>query len=117
VTPDGFRKLVLALPDVHELSHLSHPDFRVGKRVLATLAYPDDSWGMVKLTPAQQARFVVRQPTVFVPVKGAWGAQGSTNVKLRAATRAILWPALVEGWRNLAPAAVKAQHPDLDMSL
>ncbi len=112
MTPDGFRKLALALPQSCELLHHNHPDFRVGKRVFATLGYPDTTWGMVKMTPAQQARFVAQHPKVFMPVKGAWGARGSTNVKLSAATRAVLSPALVEAWKNTAPASVRAQHPD-----
>jgi hypothetical protein len=113
VTVDGFRKLVLALPEAYESRHNEHPDFRVGKRVLATLAYPDISWAMIKLTPTQQARFVAFAPKVFVPVKGGWGANGSTNVKLRTATRATLWPALVAAWTNLVPASVSARHHDL----
>ena len=112
MTPDNFRKLALTLPQSHESLHHNHPDFRVGKRVFATLGYPDSTWGMVKLTPAQQARFVGLNPKLFVPVKGAWGARGSTNVKLASATRAALWPALVEAWKSTAPASVRAQHQD-----
>lgn len=100
MTADGFRKLALALPNAREASHMSHPDFRVGKRVFATLFYPDRSWGMVQLTPTQQKRFVELHPQVFVPVKGAWGRQGSTNVKLRSATGAIVWPALLAAWQG-----------------
>jgi hypothetical protein len=112
MTPDAFRKLALALPESYESLHNNHPDFRVGKRVFATLAYPDPSWGMVKLPPAQQSRFVALHPKVFVAVKGAWGARGSTNVKLSSATRAALWPALVEAWKNTALVSVRARHPD-----
>jgi hypothetical protein len=106
MTPDGFRKLALTLPQSYESLHQEHPDFRVGKRVFATLGYPDLSWGMIKLTPMQQAQFVTSQPDVFVPVKGGWGARGSTNVKLRTANRATLRPALLAAWTNVAPAAV-----------
>ena len=113
MTIDGFRRLALALPECHESAHLEHPDFRIGKRVVATLAYPDPSWGMVKLTPLQQARFVASHPRVFTPVKGNWGAQGSTNVKLRTATRSTLWPALVLAWKNHAPAAVVRKYPQI----
>jgi hypothetical protein len=114
MTPDGFRKLALTLPESYESLHNDHPDFRVGKRVFATLAYPDVSWGMIKLTPSQQARFVSLQPKVFVPVKGGWGVRGSTNVKLRTASRTTLWPALLAAWTNVAPASALARHPDPD---
>jgi hypothetical protein len=100
MTSDGFRKLALTLPESRESSHQDHPDFRVGKRVFATLAYPDPSWAMVKLTPSQQAHFATLHPKIFVPVKGGWGARGATNVKLKAANRAAVWPALVQAWRN-----------------
>jgi hypothetical protein len=103
MTSEGFRKLALTLPESHESSHQDHPDFRVGKRVFATLAYPNPSFGMVKLTPTQQAHFVAAHPKIFVPVKGGWGARGATNVKLKAANRDALWPALLQAWRNAAP--------------
>jgi hypothetical protein len=112
MTPDGFRNLALMLPQSHESLHNNHPDFRVGKRVFATLGYPDPTWGVVKLTPAQQVCFVALRPKIFVPVKGGWGARGSTNVKLSSATRAAVWPALVEAWKNTAPASVRAQLRD-----
>ncbi|HTV77629.1 MAG TPA: MmcQ/YjbR family DNA-binding protein [Steroidobacteraceae bacterium] len=111
MTPEGFRALALTLPECAECQHHDHPDFRIGKRVFATLGYPDDSWGMVKLTPPQQARFMTLHPKVFTPVKGAWGAGGSTCVKLSTATQAAVWPALVEAWNNIVPATLKARHP------
>lgn len=113
MTADGFRKLALSLPDAIEASHLDHPDFRIGKRVFATLAYPDASWAMVKLTPTQQANLSASHRAVFVPVAGGWGARGATNVKLRAATRAAVWPALVLAWKNHATPAQIRRHPDL----
>jgi hypothetical protein len=113
MTADGFRRLALALPRSRDSSHLDHPDFRIGKRVFATLGYPGASWGMVKLTPAQQAHFIAQYPKVFAPVKGGWGARGATNVKLRLATRAMLRPAMVAAWRNQASATLQKQYPDL----
>ena len=110
MTPSGFRRLALSLPETREASHMNHPDFRVGKRVFATLGYPDASWGMVNLTPIQQSQFVAAYPLVFVPVRGAWGVRGATNVKLKAATPAALRPALFEAWRNGAPASLAARH-------
>ncbi len=80
MTVDGFRKLALALPQAREFSHLDHPDIRVGKRIFATLGYPDPSSGMVKLAPSQQAKVMALYPLVFRPVNGAWGAGGSTIV-------------------------------------
>ena len=82
---------------------MGHPDFRVNKKIFATLGYPDGHWAMVKLTPEQQTAFVESAPDVFVPVKGGWGLKGATNVRLPAATRRALGPALATAWRNVAP--------------
>jgi hypothetical protein len=116
MTPAGFRRLALALPEAVESSHHDHPDFRVGKRVFATLGYPDARWGMVGLTPSQQRRFVALHPTVFMPVKGGWGLKGATNVRLRYATRDSVWPAFVAAWKNKAAARLSKVHPHLDSS-
>jgi hypothetical protein len=100
MTPDAFRRIALALPEAEERAHMRHPDFRVGGKIFATLAYPDDSWGMVKLTPEQQYNFVREWPEAFVPVKGAWGLKGCTSVRLRKVTSAALRPAMEMAWEN-----------------
>jgi hypothetical protein len=83
---------------------MRHPDFRVrGGKLFATLAYPDKKWGMVKLTPEQQAEFVEAEPEVFVPVTGGWGRGGATSVRLRAAAAKALKPAMAAAWCNAAP--------------
>jgi hypothetical protein len=87
---------------------MAHPDFRVGKKVFATLSYPDAAWGMVKLTPAQQRSFVRAHPSVFTAVRGGWGLRGATNVKLRGATAAIVRPAIETAWNNVVPTAVRS---------
>jgi hypothetical protein len=80
-----FRQIALALPEVVEGSHQGHADFRVGKRIFATLGYPDDDWGMVKLTPDQRSVLVGAEPEIFRPVPGGWGKHGNTNVRLARA--------------------------------
>ncbi|QOZ71483.1 MmcQ/YjbR family DNA-binding protein [Bradyrhizobium arachidis] len=103
-----FRKAALALPGVIEGAHHGHADFRAGKRVFATLGYPDDTWGMVKLTPDQQAVLVDAEPEMFRPVPGAWGKSGSTNVKLAKIDPVTLRSALEMAWRNVAPKSLLA---------
>jgi hypothetical protein len=98
-----FRRTALALPDVIEGAHHGHADFRVGKRVFATLGYPDREWGMVKLTSEQQALLVEAEPEMFRPVPGAWGKNGSTNVRLSKVDQVTLKSALGMAWRNVAP--------------
>jgi hypothetical protein len=82
---------------------MGHADFRVGGKIFATLGHPDGAWGMVKLQPEQQEALVTAEPAVFSAVKGGWGRRGATSVRLAAATRPTLGPALVLAYRNVAP--------------
>jgi hypothetical protein len=100
-----FRKIALRLPDVTEGAHQGHADFRVAKRIFATLGYPDTDWGMVKLTPEQQSVLVAAEPYIFRPVPGGWGKHGSTNVRLAKADATTLRSALAQAWGNVAPKA------------
>ncbi len=102
MTAEDFRQLALALPGVTESAHMGHPDFRSHGRIFATLHYPDENWAMVNLSPEQQDSFARAQPDVFVAVKGAWGRQGSTNVRLEAAETSTLEQALRLAWSRLA---------------
>lgn len=103
MTEAEFRSLALSLPEAIEAAHMGHPDFRVGGKIFATLAKPDEALGMVKLTPDQQAVFVRTEPTVFRPVNGAWGRRGATYVHLPAASEPAVRQALIAAWRNTAP--------------
>ncbi|MGC1687891.1 MAG: MmcQ/YjbR family DNA-binding protein [Candidatus Acidiferrales bacterium] len=103
MTRKDFRKLALTLPEATENEHMDHPDFRVRGKIFATLGYPDERWGMVKLMPDQQEDFAKAEPDVFVPVKGAWGRGGATSVLLRSARTLSLKKALALAWRNAAP--------------
>ena len=86
---------------------MRHPDFRVRGKIFATLGYPDKAWGMVKLTPEQQRTFVQSDSAAFVPVKGAWGEQGCTNVQLSKAQEALLHEALAAAGGNIPAAAAR----------
>jgi hypothetical protein len=97
-----FRKIALSLPGALEGAHHGTSDFRVRKRIFATLGYPDENWGMVKLTPEQQSVLVEAEPEIFRPVPGGWGKGGATNVRLAAADATTLKSALTMAWRNIA---------------
>jgi hypothetical protein len=103
VTPDDFRRIALSMPESVEGSHMGHADFRIGKKIFATIGWPDRAWAMVKLTPEQQMKLVKGTPNVFVPVSGGWGKSGSTNVRLATADKATVKNALAIAWRNIAP--------------
>ncbi len=107
MTPSDFRRLALSLPDAIEAAHMGHPDFRVGGKIFATLAYPRPGLGMVILTPEQQELFVRSEPKAFTPVSGGWGRQGCTHVRLRVAKKAAVQEALTMAWRNRAAGSKK----------
>jgi hypothetical protein len=109
LTAKDFRQLALALPETEEHSHMSHPDFRVGGKIFATLGYPDKTRGMVKLSPEDQHYFSKDYPDAFVPVKGAWGRKGATSVHLKAANKETLRKAIQAAWRNTAPKRLLGQ--------
>jgi hypothetical protein len=103
MTANDFRRLALSFPESEERSHMEHPDFRVAGKIFATLAYPEDGWAMVKLTPVEQEMLVKAQPKVFNPCTGAWGRRGCTNVRLKSARKPTLRRALEAAWRLAAP--------------
>jgi len=95
-----FRRIALKLAGATEGAHGGHPDFRVNGRIFATMGYPDEQWGMVVLTPDQQAILVETEPDIFRPVPGGWGKRGSTNVNLANADSTTLKSALTMAWTN-----------------
>lgn len=64
---------------------------------------------MVTPTPDQQRTWVREHPHAFVPVKGKWGEQGSTTVRLDAVDEETLGEALTLAWQNtVAKASARA---------
>jgi hypothetical protein len=81
---------------------MQHPDFRIGGKVFASLGYPDDQHGMVRLTPEQQRQFIEQAATIFTPSAGAWGRKGCTNIALRPAKQPLISAALAAAAENFA---------------
>ncbi|MGO9260434.1 MAG: MmcQ/YjbR family DNA-binding protein [Bryobacteraceae bacterium] len=102
MTAADFRRMALALPEATEGAHMGHADFRVRNKIFATLDHTE-ALGMVKLNPEQQHEFVKAQPEIFVPVRGGWGRQGATHVRLAVTEEGTLGKALRTAWRNTAP--------------
>ena len=97
--PKEFRRIALGLDGAIEGAHMSHPDFRAAGRIFATL-HPDLEWGMVKLTPEQQGRFVRDFPETFKLEAGAWGRSGCTAVHLATVDEDVLGEAMTLAWQN-----------------
>jgi hypothetical protein len=100
MTADDFRRLALDLDGVVEGQHMNHPDFRANGRIFASL-HTNDTFGMVKVTPAEQGALMRAHPSVFVPSSGAWGRQGCTNVRLAAADDRSVKAALILAWEDI----------------
>jgi hypothetical protein len=109
MTAAEFRSLALSMPEAVEDAHMGHPDFRVRGKIFATLG-PDEDWGMVKLTPEQQALFMRTEPGAYKPASGAWGRRGATIVTLENADVASVRDALIAAWRNTAPKRLVQQQ-------
>jgi hypothetical protein len=100
MTGAGFRKIALNMVGAEEGSHFGNPDFRVGGRIFATLSLEREGYGVLLLTPEQQAGMVQDAPEVFSPVPGGWGRNGSTRVFLAKAATDVLKGALQTAWQN-----------------
>ncbi len=104
MTVADFRRIALSMPETSEGAHMGHPDFRVKGRIFATLFRRDDrDWGMVQLKPEQQRQFIEAKSRAFEPVKGGWGRQGATQVRLDGVDKATLRSAIFSAWLNTAP--------------
>ena len=103
MTGTDFRRIALGLPEAVEGSHFGNADFRVGGRIFATLALEHEGYGVLLLSPEQQAGMVEDEPEVFSPVPGGWGRQGATRVRLAKVAPDILQGALRTAWRRRAP--------------
>ncbi len=73
MTPKTFRRIALSLPEATEGSHFSNADFRIAGKIFATLALEHQGYGVLLLTPDQQAGMVQDAPEIFSPVPGGWG--------------------------------------------
>ena len=102
MTAEEFRGLALAFPGATEGEHMSHPDFRVGGKIFATLG-PEGDWGMVKLPLDLQGSLEAEAPGVFEAFGGSWGRQGCTRVWLAAVDESTVEKALSAAWRRTAP--------------
>jgi hypothetical protein len=102
LTAAGFRRIALRLPEAVESSHFGNADFRVGGKIFATLSLQSEGYGVLLLTPEQQAGMVEDAPTIFSPVPGGWG-RGSTRVLLSKVAPDILEAALRTAWLRRAP--------------
>ena len=81
MTPAAFREIALSLPARPRAPMAAIQTF--GSAARSSRRSVIQAWlAMVKLAPEQQQMLVDAEPQMFVPVKGAWGSRGATNVRL-----------------------------------
>ncbi len=99
MTAGEFRLLALGHLGAFEGSHQQHPDFRVGKKIFASLG-PDETWAMVRLSPLDQIVFVNEDIVAHKPATGAWGRSGCTMIQLDIADKNLVKKAIRLAWDN-----------------
>lgn len=109
MTAAEFKQIALSFPGAREASHMGHPDFRVRGKIFATLGSPDDSYGVLMLTPDDQQNAMDQMPEAFTPAKGAWGRRGNTLALLHAIRPGLLDEWLERAWLNKAPNSERDQ--------
>ena len=103
MTGTDFRRIALTMAEAVEGAHFGNADFRVGGKIFATLALEKEGFGVLLLSPEEQAGMVEDLPEVFSPVPGGWGRRGSTRVCLAQVSPGILEAAVRTAWRKRAP--------------
>ena len=98
-----FRRIALSLPEAAQGSHFGQTDFRVDGKIFATLSLAREGYGVLLLSPEEQAGMVADEPEIFSPVPNKWGLRGATRVSLTKAPNDILEGALRTAWRRRAP--------------
>jgi hypothetical protein len=98
MTADDFRKIALSMSELSKSPTWDTP-FSGGRQDFAKL--PDETRGMVSLTPEMQKKFTEEKPETFIPVNG-WGLKGATYVQLKTADKAIVRRAMMSEWPKRA---------------
>jgi predicted DNA-binding protein (MmcQ/YjbR family) len=101
VTAARVRELVAGLAGAHESAHHGHPDFRVRKKIFATLSEAEDH-AALRLTHLEARELATSQPAVFRLVSDrepiAW-----VSVLLEAVADDELSDLLEEAWKLRSP--------------
>lgn len=102
MTQEEFRDLALGFPESQQSGHFDVMDFRVARKIFATLREADGR-AVLKLSPDEQQLLMQTAPGMFEPVKGAWGLKGWTRVLLDRADAPTVRHAMAMAWKSVAP--------------
>ena len=101
LTAARVRELVADLPGTEEGKHHGHPDFRVRKKIFATLS-EDESRAVLRLPQIEARALATREPDVYLLVSDrepySW-----VSLLLANAHEEEFEDLLEEAWRGRAP--------------
>ena len=97
-----FTNMALGFPEATESPHFEKSSFRVNKKIFATLD-SSKAEAVLKLSPDQQIEYCDAKLAVISPVKGKWGEQGWTSIKLDKVHPELLSDAIKSTYKNVAP--------------
>jgi hypothetical protein len=104
VTAAVVRRLALALPEAVAGSHFATPDFRVQKKIFASLP-KEGAVVVLKSTPANVSALVAADAATFGDAwRGRW-----VSVRLDRITAPVLRDLMADAWRTVAPKRLLAQ--------
>ena len=101
ISVETAREVALSMPEAVEGEHMGHPDFRVRKKIFATL-WPDDSRAVVFTEPSSHSGLIESHPGCF-SLNGWSEKYGALNVHLEAIAESQFRRLVIESWRRKAP--------------
>ena len=105
LTHADVRRMALALPGVHEGSHMGHADLRVGDKIFASLPNDPGTVRYMKIAPANLDVLENSDPETF---RNVWGGRW-VGVALATVSRDTLRELLEDAWRMTAPKSLTAR--------
>lgn len=111
ISTETFVKIATSMPETVESSHMGTADFRVAKKIFATLK-PEQNRAVLKLSPELQQLLIETQPDSAVPVNGSWGEKGWTQIHLDQIENDHLERWMQRAWFITAPTKLQKAHPE-----
>lgn len=106
MTADDIRALALSLPEAQEHPHFEKTSFRVRDKIFATLT-PDGEVLVLKLLPEIKESLMQSDPEAIIPLPGAWGRGGWTQIAFGRMEAAKLADLVRLAWRQVAPKSLQ----------
>lgn len=106
---DTAKQLALSLPEAIQGKHFHITDFRVNKKIFASI-HEDKHLVMVKLPIHEQSVFCAFDQEIIYPVPGGWGLKGATFINLKKVRKVMLLDALTVAWKHVAGKKLVAKY-------